>query len=68
MTIIPADAYTGQTDILLADGTVVYKDGMSRWHAVLPGGKEIYLGQRRDLSPSYGLKDGGFDYDAYAAR
>lgn len=68
MTIIPADAYTSQTDLLLADGTVVYMDGMSRWYAAHPDGTETYLGQRRDLSPSYGMTDGGFCYDAYAAR
>ncbi len=63
-----ADDYTSQLDLVLADGTVVYMDGMSRWFAVRPDDTEVYLGQRRDLSPTYGMTDGGFSFDEYAAR
>ena len=68
MITIPADAYTGQLDLLLADGTVVYQDGCSRWRADHPDGTETYLGQRRELSPSYGVGDGGYDYQTYTER
>ncbi len=51
MITIPADAYTGQLDLLLADGTVVYMDGCSRWHAVHPDGTETYLGRAAPPPP-----------------
>ncbi len=40
----------------------------SCWHAVHPDGTETYLGQRRELSPSYGVGDGGYDYQTYTER
>ena len=44
MELIKADSWTSQLDLLLADGTVVYRDGLSRWYAVSPSGDERYLG------------------------
>lgn len=68
MITIPADAYTGQLDLLLADGTVVYQDGTSRWHAAHPDGTETYLGRAAHLNPPSLSGDGGYDYDTYAER
>jgi len=48
MTIIPADAHTSQTDLLLADGSVVFQDAWSAFWVALPDGTERRLGSRFD--------------------
>ena len=66
MIPIPVCKYTDEQDLLLADGSVVYIDGLSRWYVALPDGTVRYLGTRRAfLSNS---RDGGYCYDFYASR
>ena len=66
MIPIPVCKYTDEQDLLLADGSVVYMDGLSRWHVVLPDGTQRYLGTRRAFIPE--SRDGGYCYDLYASR
>jgi hypothetical protein len=66
MIPIPVCKYTDEQDLLLADGSVVYMDGTSRWHVVLPDGTQKYLGRRRAFIPE--SNDGGYCYDSYASR
>lgn len=47
MTILPpVSVHSTATDLLLADGSKIYMDGLSRWFRVIPGtdGEEEYIG------------------------
>jgi len=64
MTIIPADSYSGNLDLLLADGSIIYRDGAGRWFIVAPDGSERFVGICAALKPEPG--DGAFSQPASA--
>ncbi len=66
MTITNADRFTNQTDLLLADGSVIYIDGFSCWWRVDPTGNEHRLGSRFDVDPcELGTFDNGSHWNLY---